>query len=138
MLCALGIGIEIEKERHTSLFTFFSSLQSKIIHLSQSKRMRLIHLYSFILFWRTGNGFSYQTTLRSHESVSTSTELRSSRRSFMNASALGIATIISNAQNSRAEETASEEIEVYFGCGCFWHVQVRRTSIFFSESAVFR
>ena len=60
-----------------------------------------------------------------------------SRRTFLTnqaASILGAAAIVSNAQPSAAEG-GDELIDVYFGCGCFWHVQVSirilaRTSIF--------
>ncbi|KAL7532444.1 hypothetical protein ACHAXR_004627 [Thalassiosira sp. AJA248-18] len=48
----------------------------------------------------------------------------SSRRSFLTtqaAACLGAAAIVSSARPSVASE--DDLIDVYFGCGCFWHVQ---------------
>lgn len=50
----------------------------------------------------------------------------SSRRSFLTkqaAVALAAATVVSGAQPSFAANGDDELVEVYFGCGCFWHVQ---------------
>ena len=46
----------------------------------------------------------------------------SSRRSFIYAASLSAAAVlVSNSQPSYAAD--DELIDVYFGCGCFWHVQ---------------
>ena len=47
----------------------------------------------------------------------------SSRRSFLtNASFFSTAAILSKPKSSFAVDD-DELIDVYFGCGCFWHVQ---------------
>ena len=46
----------------------------------------------------------------------------SSRRSFITKASLSAAAVlVSNSQPSYAAD--DELIDVYFGCGCFWHVQ---------------
>jgi len=47
----------------------------------------------------------------------------SSRRSFLTASVLASAAIVSNSRPSLAASGDDDLIDVYFGCGCFWHVQ---------------
>ncbi len=49
------------------------------------------------------------------------------RRSFATTIAVPFTTLATDAANSNANanavETNEELIDVYFGCGCFWHVQ---------------
>ncbi len=45
------------------------------------------------------------------------------RRSFATTIAVPFTTLANDAANANAVETNEELIDVYFGCGCFWHVQ---------------
>jgi len=47
--------------------------------------------------------------------------IMSSRRSFIQASLSAAAVLVSKSEPSYAAD--DELIDVYFGCGCFWHVQ---------------
>eukprot|EP00980_Cylindrotheca_fusiformis_P001755 scaffold405_cov132-Cylindrotheca_fusiformis.AAC.7 len=57
--------------------------------------------------------------------------VHSGRRSFFKesariitaTSALTVATTLGVPENAHAAASDADEIEVYFGCGCFWHVQ---------------
>ena len=58
-------------------------------------------------------------------STSLSAEIQdntNSRRSFLTQASLSAAAVL--ASNSQPSYAADDElIDVYFGCGCFWHVQ---------------
>lgn len=47
----------------------------------------------------------------------------SSRRSFLGSAVIAAASIASGARPVLAADDGDELVDVYFGCGCFWHVQ---------------
>ena len=48
---------------------------------------------------------------------------RSSRRSFITQASLSAAAVLVSTNSQPSYAADDELIDVYFGCGCFWHVQ---------------
>eukprot|EP00581_Thalassiosira_minuscula_P019514 CAMPEP_0183719298 /NCGR_PEP_ID=MMETSP0737-20130205/12304_1 /TAXON_ID=385413 /ORGANISM="Thalassiosira miniscula, Strain CCMP1093" /LENGTH=297 /DNA_ID=CAMNT_0025949013 /DNA_START=94 /DNA_END=987 /DNA_ORIENTATION=- len=64
-----------------------------------------------------------QTALAANKHGLGDDDVTSSRRSFLTSSAAAVLASAAISSNARPSFADDDLIDVYFGCGCFWHVQ---------------
>jgi peptide methionine sulfoxide reductase MsrA len=95
--------------------------------MMMSKVFLLISLVQSASAWSVSGGQSSTPSTTTKEATTTSTTPLPTRRSFLGALATTSSLVsFPNLARSATDEVNSggdELIDVYFGCGCFWHVQ---------------
>ena len=119
--------LQPEKEK-IGFISLFVSICRQILESKKEKRRKTMrHIFAFAVFLLSGHSRMFCHGLASPSNISHQREAAlSSRRNlltnFVSAATLSTLALTSGALASNADE-GDELIDVYFGCGCFWHVQ---------------